>query len=294
MKINEKQKGIIALILLAFFYASVGLFSRYMNISFRLFQQVYLRILSGFIIGLILFRKDLDFSKLKTLSIKEWLLLFFRSFSYYLLGVVLFTKAVILAKYSNVSFIGALPMTAVLGFFLTKEKVTRQKIFYILLASFGVIIIAVKDYVYVFNWGFGEILTLLSVFFVSISYVLRKWHSHKLTNKEITQITLAIAFIGIFITSILTGEGLPINNWSWVMFLVVILAGIYNVLVIFLLNYGFNKVEASFASNILSLEMIFAVMVGFAFYRELPNLKEMAGGILILISVIQMNKLNAR
>jgi len=63
------------------------------------------------------------------------------------------------------------------------------------------------------------------------------------------------------------------------------------VLMIFFTNYGFEHVKTSIASNILTLEMFFAVLIGFLFFREIPSLKEIFGGVLILFSVIQMNKL---
>ncbi|MEK7522472.1 MAG: EamA family transporter, partial [Patescibacteria group bacterium] len=73
--------------------------------------------------------------------------------------------------------------------------------------------------------------------------------------------------------------------------LVVLGAGVFNVGNLFLTNYGLERVEAVLASNLFALELIFALLIGFLFYRELPNLKEIFGGVLILFSVVQMNKL---
>lgn len=73
--------------------------------------------------------------------------------------------------------------------------------------------------------------------------------------------------------------------------LVVLGAGIFNLVNLLLTNYGFSRIKAVLASNILALESIFAILIGFLFFRELPNLKEIIGGVLILFSVIKMNKL---
>lgn len=122
MNLSEKQKGIISLILLAIVYASLGIFVRYLALSFALFQQLYLRLLAASILGFFVFGKNLKLSKLRKISFKEWSLLIFRSLFYYLIGVGLFTKAALMIKISTLSFIGSIPMTAILGFFDFKRK----------------------------------------------------------------------------------------------------------------------------------------------------------------------------
>lgn len=291
MNFSNKQKGILALIGLAFTYASFGFFTRYLSLSFGFFQQLYLRIFLGFVLGLFIFLKKINFTKLKEISFFEWLLLIFRSLSYYLLGAVMFNKAVLLTKISTVAFIGSIPMTAILGFLILKEKITAKKIVYIILSFVGVFIISINNFSDIFSWGRGETLALLSSFFVSLSIILRKYQTKLLSNLEMTQIILFIAFLLLFVTSLLSKEGLPINNWNWIIFLVVIISGLLNVMMIFFTNFGFEHVKTSIAANILTLEMFFAVLIGLMIYREIPSLKEILGGILILFSVFQMNKL---
>lgn len=291
MNLSNKQKGILALVGLAFTYASFGFFTRYLSLSFGFFQQLYLRIFLGFILGLFIFSKKINFTKLKKISFFEWLLLIFRSLFYYLLGAAMFNKAVLLTKISTVSFISSLPMTAVLGFLILKEKVTFKKLFYIALSFIGVVIISVKNISSIFVWGQGETLALLSSFFVSLSIISRKYQTKLLNNLEITQIMLFIAFLLLFVTSLLSKEGWPTNNWSWTILLVVSIAGLLNIMMVFFTNYGFEHVKTSIASNILTLEMFFAVIIGFMIYREVPSIKDFLGGALILFSVIQMNRL---
>lgn len=291
MNLSNKQKGILALVGLAFTYASFGFFTRYLSLSFGFFQQLYLRILAGLIIGFLMFGKNFYFSKLKKITRAEWFLLVFRAVSYYLLGATLFNKAILLTKISTVSFISSLPITAILGFLILKEKINFKKILFLFLSFIGVVIISVKDLSNIFIWGNGEILALLSVIFVSLSIVFRKYQTKLLNNIEITQIHLFIAFIFILVSSLITREGLPIANWNGNVFLIILLSGLANVLMIFFTNYGFEHVKTSIASNILTLEMFFAVLIGLLFYREIPSLKEIIGGILILFSVIQMNKI---
>ena len=67
-----------------------------------------------------------------------------------------------------------------------------------------------------------------------------------------------------------------------------------NVFNTYLTNYGFQKIEAVLASNILTLEALFAVILGFVFYREVPLIKDLFGGVVIISAVIAMNKLEAK
>ncbi len=291
MKLTEKQKGVAALILLALFFASMGIFARYMQTSFTLLQQVYLRITAALLLTLVIFRKNINPSKLFKIPNKDWLILFLRSLTMYVFGVSLFTYGIINAKYSNVSFISALPLTAVFGFILLKEKFTIKKILYVLLAFLGVVFISVPDFRNVLLWGHGELMTLISVVFFSLSYIARKWQSKALNNYEITAVIFAISMAIVFITSISLGEGLPLSNWSYFLLAVVVGAGLFNVGNLLLTNYGFERVEAVLASNILALESLFAIAIGFMFFRETPVVRELVGGTLILISVIKMNQL---
>lgn len=292
MRFSNKQKGILALIGLAISYASFGFFTRYLiSVKFGFFQQLYLRIFAGLIFGFLIFGRKINLKKLKKVSLSEWGLLTFRAVSYYLLGAAMFNQAVLLTKISTVSFISSLPMTAILGFLILREKITFKKILYISLSFIGVVIISVKSLSNVFVWGPGEILALLSTTFVSLSIVFRRFQTKLLTNLEITQIILFIAFIFLLIASIGTGESVLTNNWNWQVFLMVLLTGVANVAMIFFTNYGFEHVENSMASNILTLEMVFAVIIGLLIYKEMPTARDFFGGLLILISVIQMNKL---
>lgn len=288
---KEKNKGIIAIVLLALVWASMGIFARYLSVKMPIFQQVYVRVLSAVLIGLIVFNKDLNFNKLKKISLKEWLIIITRTIAYYLFGVVLWSLSYTYAKYSNVSFISAIPTTAILGYLILKDRLTLNKFILILVSFLGVVIISVKDFSNLFIWGKGEMLALVSAFCMSFSTILRRKHSGLLNNKELSEVTFFFAFIFLFISSFLFGEGIPAFEFSIELLIMIILAGLINVLMLFLLNYGFEKIDTVLASNLLTLESVFAIIIGFLLYKELPSVVEFIGGALILLSVIQMNRL---
>ncbi len=292
MNFSEKQKGIAALITLAAMYAFMGVFTRYLAVDMSIFQQVYLRLFAAAILGTAIFYKKIDFKKLFSVSIKEWTLLIFRALTYYLLGTVMFNQAILETKISTVSFISSIPMTAILGFLVIGEKISPKKILYIALAFVGVVIISVRDFSSIFVWGNGEILAFLSAFFCSLSIVLRKWQTKKLNNIEMTQVIIFFGGLMVLIGSFFFGGAwVAPAKFSIGVITALILGGLFNVIIIVLTNVGFEKIKTSLASNILTLEMFFAVIFGFLFYREIPSLKAIAGAILIVLSVIQMSKL---
>lgn len=180
-------------------------------------------------------------------------------------------------------------MVAVMGIFLMKEKLTAKKLVLIIAAFIGVIIIAVQDFTHIFDWGTGELIALISTTTFALSYVVRKWHSGLLNNKEITTLMLFLTSILLFISSLFLGEGLPLGGWTGGLFVAIIGAGIFNIVNLLLTNYGFQKVEAIFASNILALESALAIILGLLFYAEVLALRELLGGVMIILSVIGMN-----
>ncbi|OGK19556.1 hypothetical protein A3D80_04170 [Candidatus Roizmanbacteria bacterium RIFCSPHIGHO2_02_FULL_40_13b] len=289
---SEREKGIIAVIVLSAVIASMGLFARVLGTKFTPLQQVYLRIGAAFILSIVLFYKNLDFGKLKRVSMNEWALLVVRSAATYLLGVTLFSISVGMAKISTISFIGALPIVALLGVLILKEKLTAQKLIYLIVGLAGVLLISVQDYSNIFSWGTGEILALISSIFLSLGFVLRRKHGNLLNNYEMSTLMFFISTTLLIATSFMLHEELPsITTWSTLIITTVIGAGIANVAYLFLSNYGFQKIEAVLANNLLIISPLFAITLGLLFYKELPTLKELMGGALIIFSAYGMNKI---
>jgi len=296
MKIDEieREKGVLAILSLAVVYGILPLLPRYLSTSFLLFQQVYLRMFAGFILSFLFFYKRIDFKKLKKIPAKEWGLLALRALVYYLLGVVLYTQALLLTKIGNVAFIQAIPMTAILGFIILRERPTFQKILLVFLSFIGVLIISAKDFSNIFALGKGELVALLSLFFVSLGLISRKWQSKMFNDSEVATFMLFFATIFIFIGSIIKGEGLPLNNWHLGVVLALSLGGFLNVGVSFLMNYGFARISAVLASNIIALDPLFASVFAFLIFREMLIAKEILGGIVIIFSAVSMNWLEAK
>lgn len=289
-KKTELQKGTIAIVLVSIIYGMLPLVPRYLSTSFEMFQQIYLRLFSAFLLVYIIFHKTINLRKIIRLSIKDKGWVFLRAFLYYFLGVGLYTYAILNTKISNVAFIGSIPTTAVLGFIFLRERITLSKVLLVLLSAFGVAVISVKEIGGVFNIGIGEIAALLSALSLSFGLITRKWHKSTLNDQEIALLMLLSASIQFLIASVFLGEGYPVSGWSNGIIFVVFLGGLMNAGLSFFMNYGLARVEAVFASNLISLDAIFATLFALILFREFPTSKELFGGILIIASAVLLHR----
>ncbi|MBD3362449.1 EamA family transporter [Candidatus Dojkabacteria bacterium] len=291
MKLSKKQLGIVALLGYAFLASTMGILVREMDTVFTSFQQVYLRAFIGFLFAVLIYRKRINIQKFKKLQRKQWGILLLRSLSLYVFGVVLFSKSIVLTTYSNVNFIFAIPFTAILGFLLLKERLNIRKSILVLLAFVGVLIISVEDFTNIFSVGLGETLAFISAFFYSFSSILRKFQSKELNNQEITVAMLLIGSTMVFITSIFTGNDFTnFVNITPSVLIALVIAGLWNTLMGLFINYGFSKIDAVVAGNIIFIETVFAVLISIIVYKEFPDIFEWLGALLVILSAYWMNK----
>ena len=291
-KTSEKTKGVLALLFLSAVYAGTGVVTRYLDSYFTLFQQIYIRTFLAFILGMVFFRKSLNWNKLRKISTAEWFLIIARTAASFVFGATLWVKATTITKLANVTFIDALPITAALSFLFLREKVTVKKVFYLMLSFVGVIILSVKDYSQILTVGFGELLVLISGFFFAFRNISRTWHTKLLNDQEITQLMFIIGFLMLFILSFFFKETIVLPQPHPELLLMILLGGCIMILNIFLTNYGFAHVPAVLGNNILNLEAAFGMLFGYLFYREISTIMELVGGVLIIFSVIKMNQLD--
>jgi drug/metabolite transporter (DMT)-like permease len=291
---TEHQRGVLAIVLLTVCYGILPLIPRYLSTSFELFQQVYLRLATGFLLSFFIFRKQIDISKLIKLPIKEWGFVALRAFVYYFLGVILYTQALLLTKISNVAFIGAIPMTAILGFIILKEKFNTKKALLVSLSFLGVVSISVQNFSNLLSFGRGEMVALLSTLFISLGFISRKGQTKAINDREVATLMLLFATLFVFAGSVIKGEGLPTQGWYLGVILALLLGGLLNAGVSFLMNYGFARLDAVLAGNLIALDPVFASLFAFLVFKELPITKEVFGGILIISGAIMMDRLEAK
>jgi len=287
---THRTKGIAALIILALIFSSFGIFIRYLNTNFSIFQQLYLRLFLATFFTYCVFFKDIRLKQLLYMPKKDKLLVIMRSASTYLFASTFNIQAFILTKYSNVSFLEAIPTTAILGMLVLQEKPTRNKFLIIMLSFVGVLFITVKDAHNLFVLGKGEIYALIADLFYSFFYISRKWHTDYLNNKELTFMILLLSSVFLFTASLIFDHSLPTKGWNLNYVFAIIVAAILVVANIFLINYGFQHIKPFLANNIIALESVFAAAIGYLFYKEILTLPEVIGSLFILMSVPLMSK----
>lgn len=288
---SERKKGILALLLLSAVYGGVGIVTRYLNVYFPILVQIYLRLLIAVLIGFVLFRGKLRFEKLSQISAKEWFLILIRTLASFVLAAPLWVAGANTAKLANVGFIDSLPLTAAFSLALGLEKFTLKKGLYILLSFAGVVILSVRDFSDLSSFGYGEFLVLVSGFFFAFRNFSRVWHSKLLNDQEITMIMFVFGFIMVFVASVFTGDKVTVPYIDGTLALMLLLGGFIMIANIFFSNYGFLRLSPVLGNNILNLEAVFAIIFGFLFFREMINIKEFVGGLLIILSVIKINQL---
>lgn len=291
---SHTEKGIAALIFMTAVFALLSVLARYLDSGFTILQQVYLRVFVALILAVIVFHRYIRWEKIAALPLREWLVIAFRGFVMYAVGVTLISQSTTMTTIGNVSFIAALPFVPLLGFLFLKEKVTPWKLAFIGASVFGVALLAVRDFGNLLSWNAGDIVAIIATLGFAISYVTRKWHADILNNQELTALTLVFGAGFVFMFSMFLGEGAPPLDGSWTLWLAILLGGIFNVANVFLVNYGFQHVDAVRGGNLLTLESAWGVLFGFLFYSEFPTWLGLLGGVIIVGSVIGMNTYSHR
>jgi len=291
-RLSDKQKSIWALIAYTFIGNIMAIWVRILGTHFEVLQQVAMRSLAGGIIGLILFsfNKQIDFKKILELKIKGYPLMILRSVLL-ISGIILYTNAILITKLANVGLIFGMPTTALLGIIILKEKLTKKKAWLILFSFVGVAIIAIKDVNNLFVWNKGEVMIFISTFFYAGTNIMRKLIPKEINHKEVGSIgALFVAVFAFILSYFLYNDLSAFHTFNSKIGLTIIAAGITFVSLGILGSIGFSKLEAIVANNLLVLEVVFGILIGFIAFGEIPVIRDIIGGIIILISAYLINK----
>jgi len=291
---NSRNKGIFAILLLAFFSVLMGVVARELSASFTLFQQIYLRLAVASLVGAIIFHKALGRKKLQKIPLIEWRLIIFRAILGFMIGAPLWVSGFTQAKLANAVFIDSIPMSSLLGFIVLKESVTFTKVFLLFLSFVGAAVISIKDVSGFGAVGKGEFLIFCAIVFFALRNVMRRFHSSHVSDAQITQLMHIIGALMLFMLSLFIGESLPLYGWTLKNILLVVTGGVLNVGILYTTNYGFSKLDAVTAGNLSLIAIVFGVILGSFLYAEFPTFKELFGGVLIVISVILMNRVTRK
>jgi drug/metabolite transporter (DMT)-like permease len=286
---SNVQKSIVALVALTAAFALLSVLARYLNQSFSISQQVYLRIFAALLMALVVFRRSVRWRVIRELPAREWVVIAFRGLTGYAIAVTLISKAANMTQLGHVAFIAALPFVPLLGILFLHERVRWWKVLFVSGSMLGVYLLAVKDVHHLLSWSRGDLVAIVATFAFAVSYVARRWHRPKLNNQEITMLTLFFGASMTLVLSLLLREGAPHAHQPLTIWLAVLAGGVLNVINLFLLNYSFEHLDAVRAGNLLNLESAWGLLFGLLFYHEWPSTRGLIGGIIIIASVVGMN-----
>jgi len=192
----------------------------------------------------------------------------------------------ILANFASVYFL-SLAMVALFGSmcsiwmiifssFLLKERISRKTMGAILLAFLGLILMLWSSKMFVGNQLIGILLGLFVAigggWVYAISKTFKSYDKVSLTfwqNLIATPLLLPLVFIklptfGTYNVFLLIGLGI-VGAFSFI-----------------LMYKGFGLIKGQNAGVLVLLEVVFTVLFAFVFFKEIPSLREMIGGILIM------------
>lgn len=282
---DKKLKGALSIIIATMSYGMFGIYSRFINNGFQLFTQNWIRnLIVVCIIGIfLLFFRNKIWKKFNQKDI-IWILLWSMSgipafFLFYIAVQHLQIGTSYFLLYSTMIVGGY-----ICGKVLFKETLNTIKVFAILLSFIGLSLIysveiSGEKILYI-------ICALLAGAFTAIWNTLSKKFSDKYPNLQLVWTDACIALITSLVGSLIFREIIPPINGAWVW---IVIFAFGHIVAVSLIVYGFKNLDAQIASIIMPIEVIFATLFGYLFFKEIPQSTTLIGGIFIALAAALPN-----
>jgi drug/metabolite transporter (DMT)-like permease len=277
---KELTRGIVSLVLASFLFSLWGVFPRFIGLSFGIFFQSLARsaITIPFLLAIFfLFKK-----KWKGMPRQDYLWILAMS-SFGFVSVITFFVAINKLAVGTTYFIFYASATLsgfFLGKFIFQEKLTTIKALSLLVCLTGLFL--------VFSIATQESNPLF-VLLAALSgvggggwNVLSKKVSLKYSLIQISIIDYLNFFIFALPAVLILREPISFPDFS-VPWLATISFSFITMLAVFMIFNGFRYVPAQTGTLLMLLEPVFAVFLGWLFFKEILSLRALAGGALILI-----------
>lgn len=274
--------GILSLTGSAFIYAFFGILTRLAGFELPLFFSSWVRSLVSIAIlavPIILIRswrpvrqRDIPWFLLRTLGGE---ISFFGSyFPFYFLPI----GTAYFIFYAGTTLGGYL-----LGRVLFSEQLTRAKIISLFLALVGL------GMIYANSFGAGNVLYMGVSFGGGIGFAIWNTFSKKISgiysDIQVNFIDFFVNFVVMFCISLIVRETwvMPVISTVWIANLLFVAMFISTGQ---LMVYGFRHFDAQVGSLLMLSEVLFAIVLAFLFYKEIPSPFAFVGGIFILAAII--------
>lgn len=293
--VSNKNKSILALVVVAFFYVVLNVVVRWLNLGFQPFTQVYLRLFGAFVLLITVFKKNISFGKIVKTPKKDWLPLVVMGVLGY--GMMVYFVSVGALKTSLLSVSIILGMAPFFSYFLSliflKDVFKLEKVLLTLLSLFGVSIMASGSFsIKLMGFGTGELMVLISAILLAAYSVGRKLLSEHLNDWEITAVVMFLASVTAFLMAVARGESFSTRGFAIPIVIAgLILGSFLNAIGTFLENFSFKHLDVVLGNQILLTENLFSLLLGYFLYGEVFNFNQLIGALVVIISIYLNNRL---
>lgn len=293
-KLSDKNKAIVALVIVAFGYSLLNIAVRLMDVGFGPATQTYLRLFFGSLLTVVTLRRRIRLDKILSISGRDFFLLSLMGTIGYSVGVYFITLGALSAKIFEVSIIYSTIVffAFIYSFIFLKKKPPQILLLFALISIIGVIFITSKAILPgAISVSRGEVFILLAAASFAFYSVGRKMLSSRLNDAEIAAVVMPIAFLSSYVFALYQNENINLKNFLNIYVLFgLIIGSFFNLLSTYFENFAFKHLDATFGNQILLSENLFALLIGYLLYSETFNYPEIIGAIMILISVYLSNR----
>ena len=274
MLINEKNKALIALFVSALFFGSTFLIVKNLLNIFSPTFVVFLRyIIASFFFAVI---GGIPQKRIWKPGVMMGVFLW--------LGYITQTQGLLTTSTINSGVVTGfyVVLTPFLSKFINKTYLEAKNYIYSLLGFTGIALISIND----FSQVFGNLFTLICAGAYAMHIVLVERY---VKNQNISQLMFVQSLTGAILC-------LPLITFSEFEFLygniipIIFLGLVVNVGAFYLQLYGQKIIKASTSALILSMEAIFALLIGILVANEYLNILNWFGVLMVLISIFLVVK----
>lgn len=274
MLLTDKNKSLIALFFSALFFGSTFLIVKNLLVSFSPTFIVFMRYVIASIFFLIIGGIP------NTRSLRPGILMGI----FLWLGYITQTQGLLTTSTINSGVVTGfyVVLTPFFSKFINKTELHKKNYIYSFLGFLGIVLISITD----ISQIFGNIFTIICAFSYAMHIVLVERYIEDL---NISQLMFVQSFIGALLCIPFTDLN-QLNNFNNHWIPILFLGLIVNVCAFYLQLYGQKVIKASTSALILSLEAIFALLIGILLAGEVLNILSWCGVLLVLISIFLVIK----
>jgi drug/metabolite transporter (DMT)-like permease len=204
----------------------------------------------------------------------------------------MFIQACLYAPLANVGWITALPMSVVFAWLVWGERVSMREVSLLGVGVLGVALVVSPSFDSFARFGFGEVCALSSATVVGFAARLGRTSVKEADAWSAAVWMLGVTAITATLVAIVLEGGLVLPSIArgpvFALVVGMVAAGSWGSL------YGYAHLPTSIATGILTLEAVWAMLVGYLLYSEVPTPVGIIGGALIAWSAYAIKAQQSR